>query len=86
MKKNVTKAESAAATRKGCQRTKRSAGSRAARGYAATWRNIAMRLAADAQAVLDNAHWEVRHGSGDLRESIHVAKQQFASDVSRHID
>lgn len=30
MKKNSTKAKSAAATRKGCQRTKRSAGSRAA--------------------------------------------------------
>lgn len=33
---------------------------------AATWKALALRLAGEAQVCLDNAHWEVKCGSGDM--------------------
>ena len=49
----------------------------AARCSAAAWRSAAMRLADEATAVLDNAHWEVKHGSGDLLTTIKAVREKY---------
>jgi hypothetical protein len=46
-------------------------------GSAAAWRNLAMRLADEATTVLDNAHWEVKHGSGDLLTTIKAVREKY---------
>lgn len=48
-----------------------------AQGSAASWRNLAMRLADESTAVLDNAHWEVKHGSGDLLTTIKAVREKY---------
>lgn len=44
---------------------------------AASWRTLAMRLADESTAVLDNAHWEVKHGSGDLLTTIKAVREKY---------
>ena len=44
-------------------------------GSAALWKRLAMQIAEEAQVVLDNAHWEVSYGSGDLRRTIKAVKR-----------
>ena len=44
-------------------------------GSAATWKRLAMQLSEEAQVVLNNAHWEVSYGSGDLRRTIKAVKR-----------
>jgi hypothetical protein len=46
-------------------------------GSAAAWRALAMRLADESTAVLDNAHWEVKHGSGDLLTTIKAVREKY---------
>ena len=41
------------------------------------WRTLAMRLADESTAVLDNAHWEVKHGSGDLLTTIKAVREKY---------
>lgn len=43
-----------------------------------SWRTLAIRIADEAQTCLDNAHWEVGFGSGDLKKTIRAvrAKQE----------
>jgi len=36
-----------------------------------------MRLADEATVVLDNAHWEVKHGSGDLLTTIKAVQEKY---------
>ena len=48
-----------------------------ATGSAASWRVLAMRLADESTAVLDNAHWEVKHGSGDLLTTIKAVREKY---------
>ena len=52
------------------------------RGTAA-WKNLALRLAKEATAVIDNAHWEVRYGSGDLRNTIFEVEQLAARESTQ---
>ena len=47
------------------------------RRSAASWRVLAMRLADESTAVLDNAHWEVKHGSGDLLTTIKAVREKY---------
>ena len=47
----------------------------------ASWRNLAMRLADEATEVLDNAHWEVKHGSGDLLTSIKSVREKYRNET-----
>jgi hypothetical protein len=42
---------------------------------AAAWKRLALTLAEESQAVLDNAHWEVSFGSGDLRRTIKAVRE-----------
>ena len=44
---------------------------------AAAWRILPMRLADESTAVLDNAHWEVKHGSGDLLTTIKAVRKKY---------
>ena len=41
------------------------------------WRTLAMRMADESTAVLDNAHWEVKHGSGDLLTTIKAVREKY---------
>jgi hypothetical protein len=43
---------------------------------ALAWKKLALRLAQEAAAVLDNAHWEVKFGSGDLLETLKQVREQ----------
>lgn len=43
---------------------------------ALAWKKLALRLAQEAAAVLDNAHWEVKFGSGDLVETLKQVREQ----------
>lgn len=45
-----------------------------AHGSDATWKALAIRLAGEAQICLDNAHWEVKFGSGDLLATIKAVR------------
>ena len=36
-----------------------------------------MRLAEESTVVLDNAHWEVKHGSGDLLTTIKAVREKY---------
>ena len=49
----------------------------AAPSSAASWRTLAMRLADESTTVLDNAHWEVKHGSGDLLTTIKAVREKY---------
>ena len=51
--------------------------SRAATGSAEAWRKLASQLADEATVVLDNAHWEVKHGSGDLLTTIKAVREKY---------
>jgi hypothetical protein len=44
---------------------------------AAAWRSLAMRLADESTTVLNNAHWEVKCGSGDLLTTIKAVREKY---------
>lgn len=50
----------------------------------AEWRKLAMRLADEAIEVLDNAHLEVKHGSGDLRKTIKAVREKYRLETETH--
>lgn len=50
-------------------------------GSADVWKRLAMHLANDAEICLDNAHWEVRCGSGHLRETIKTVRELYLSEM-----
>lgn len=47
---------------------------------AAIWKRLAITLADRAQDCLDNAHWEVRDGSGDLIDVIREVRIRQGKD------
>ena len=55
--------------------------SRAATGSAEAWRKLASQLADEATAVLENAHWEVKHGSGDLLATINSVREKYRLEL-----
>lgn len=57
-----------------------------ARGSAAAWRALAMRLADEATVVIDNAHWEVKHGSGDLLTTIKAIRLMKEVEAAEHLN
>jgi len=42
----------------------------AASGSDAAWKTLAIRLAGEALTCINNSHWEVRYGSGDMLKTI----------------
>lgn len=52
-------------------------------GSAAEWKDLALRLAEEAQVVIDNAHWEVRYGSGDLLGTIKTVRELQRSESTQ---
>lgn len=46
-------------------------------------RALTLRLVNEAQTVIDNSHWEVRYGSGDLLKTIKEVRAIYVQPVSR---
>ena len=42
---------------------------------AATWKMLALRMADEALTCLNNSHWEVKFGSGDLLNTIRTVQR-----------
>jgi hypothetical protein len=62
---------------------KRASGSLQPDCCAAAWKRLALTLAEESQAVLDNAHWEVSFGSGDLRRTIKAVRELQRSESTK---
>lgn len=50
----------------------------------AMWKTLALRLTDQAQTCLDNAHWEVKFGSGDLLATIKAIRLKAELEAIKH--
>ena len=57
-----------------------------ASGSDAAWKALALRLAEEAQTCIDNAHWEVRFGSGDMLKTIKAIRLMKEVEAAEHLN
>lgn len=57
-----------------------------ASGSDAAWKALALRLAEEAQTCLDNAHWEVKFGSGDMLKTIKAIRLMKEVEAAEHLN
>lgn len=57
-----------------------------ASGSDAAWKALAIRLAEEAQTCLDNAHWEVKFGSGDMLKTIKAIRLMARVEAGEHLN
>lgn len=57
-----------------------------ASGSDAAWKTLALRLAEEAQTCLDNAHWEVKFGSGDMLKTIKAIRLMAEVEAAEHLN
>lgn len=57
-----------------------------ASGSDAAWKALALRLAEEAQTCIDNAHWEVKFGSGDMLKTIKAIRLMKEVEAAEHLN
>ena len=57
-----------------------------ASGSDAAWKTLALRLADEAQTCLDNSHWEVKFGSGDMLTTIKAIRLMKEVEAAEHLN
>ena len=57
-----------------------------ASGSDAAWKTLALRLAEEAQTCIDNAHWEVKFGSGDMLKTIKAIRLMAEVEAAEHLN